>query len=129
LGQTLVASLRPPILDDDVAAFDPAELTKPLHESGDPLALGRSRARTQEPDSVRWLLRTRREWPGNRRAADQRDERAALHSMTSSASARNLSGISRPRAVAFFALMTNSNLVGCNTGRSAGASPLRMRPT
>src|SRR5262249_9044041 len=51
------------------------------------------------------------------------------HSITSSASATNLSGISRPSALAVFALMTNSNLVGCNPGRSAGASPRRMRPT
>jgi hypothetical protein len=25
-------------------------------------------------------------------------------------------------------LMTNSNLVGCTTGRSVGLAPLRMRP-
>ena len=31
-----------------------------------------------------------------------------------------------PNAVGL--LMTNSNLVGCSTGRSAGFSPLRMRP-
>src|SRR5262249_15618184 len=77
LGQTLVVSLRPPILDDDVAAVDPAELAKPLHESGDPLALGRTRARTQEPDSVRRLLRVRR-YRTNRCAARDRDELAPL---------------------------------------------------
>src|SRR5262249_6951242 len=71
LGQTLVVPLRPPILDDDVAAVDPAELAKPLHESGDPLALGRTRARTQEPDSIRRLLRARRERPRRSRAADR----------------------------------------------------------
>ena len=37
-------------------------------------------------------------------------------------------GLSRPSALAVLRLMTSSNLVGCMTGRSAGLSPLRMRP-
>src|SRR5258705_51434 len=51
------------------------------------------------------------------------------HSITSSARASKFGGISRPSAFAVFRLMTNSNVVGCITGRSAGLSPLRMRPT
>src|SRR5262249_11898365 len=35
-------------------------------------------------------------------------------------------GIVRPRALAVFRLITNSNLVGCSTGRSAGLVPLRI---
>ena len=35
----------------------------------------------------------------------------------------------RPRAFAVFRLMTNSNLVGCSTGRSAGFAPLRIYAT
>src|SRR6516225_3951779 len=50
------------------------------------------------------------------------------HSITSSASASRLSGIDRPSALAVLRLMTNSNLVGCTTGKSAGFSPLRIRP-
>src|SRR6266446_5499892 len=50
------------------------------------------------------------------------------HSITSSARANNLSGIWRPRASAVLRLRTSSNLVGCTTGRSAGFSPLRIRP-
>jgi hypothetical protein len=50
------------------------------------------------------------------------------HSITSSASASNLSGISRPSALAVLALITSSNFVGSRTGRSPGFSPLRMRP-
>jgi len=50
------------------------------------------------------------------------------HSITSSASASNLSGISRPSAFAVLRLITSSNLVGCTIGRSAGLSPLRIRP-
>src|SRR5262249_40755282 len=50
------------------------------------------------------------------------------HSITSSASASNLSGISRPSALAVLTLITSSNFVGSITGRSPGFSPLRMRP-
>src|SRR5262245_58943568 len=73
------------------------------------------------------LLRARRERPRGR-AAEQRDELAPFHSITSSAIARSLSGISRLSAFAVPRLITNSNLVGCMTGRLAGFSPLRMRP-
>ena len=42
--------------------------------------------------------------------------------------ASSVGGTSRPSALAVLRLMTNSNLVACMTGRSAGFSPLRMRP-
>src|SRR5258708_17370335 len=74
------------------------------------------------------LLRARRERPRGRHAADERDEIALVHSMTSSASARSLSGTVRPSIRAVGTLMTSSNLVDCTTGRSAGFVPLRMRP-
>jgi hypothetical protein len=51
-----------------------------------------------------------------------------LHSITSSASASSLSGTVRPSILAVWALMTNSNLIDCTTGNSAGLAPLRMRP-
>ena len=63
-----------------------------------------------------------------RRAAEQRDELPPPHSITSSARASSVGGISRPSALAVLRLMTSSNLVGCTTGRSAGFSPLRIRP-
>src|SRR3954454_24424333 len=50
------------------------------------------------------------------------------HSITSSAMAISVGGISRPSAFAVFRLMANSNLVDCITGRSTGFSPLRIRP-
>src|SRR5262249_22106853 len=50
------------------------------------------------------------------------------YSITSSASASNLSGTRRPSALAVFRFMIISNLVGSSTGRSAGFSPLRIRP-
>src|SRR5215831_14177722 len=46
------------------------------------------------------LLRVRRERPRGRRAAEQSDELAALHAITSSARASTVGGISRPSALA-----------------------------
>ena len=51
------------------------------------------------------------------------------YSITSSERACRLAGISIPCALAALRLITNSNVVGCITGRSAGLAPLRMRPT
>jgi hypothetical protein len=69
------------------------------------------------------LLRARRERPHRSRAAKQRDELAAFHSITSSAIASKPGGNVKPSALAVFKLMTSSNLVGCMIGRSAGFSP------
>jgi hypothetical protein len=44
------------------------------------------------------------------------------------ARASSVGGISSPSIRAVPALMTNSNLLACTTGRSAGLAPLRMRP-
>jgi len=75
------------------------------------------------------LLRARRERPRGSRAAEQRDEFAALHSITSSARNRKVSGIMRLIAFAVLRLMISSNFAGRRTGSSAGFSPLRIRPT
>src|SRR5262245_65251968 len=71
-------------------------------------------------------LRPRRERPCDCRAAEQRDELAPPHSITSSARARSVAGTSMPSALALLRLITSSYLVGACTGRSAGFSPLRM---
>jgi len=66
--------------------------------------------------------------PHGRRAAEQRDEMAAMdHSITSSARASSDVGTLSPSAFAVLRLMANSTLVTCYTGRSAAFSPLRMR--
>src|SRR5262245_6679920 len=75
------------------------------------------------------LLRARRERPRGCRAAEQRDEIAPFHSITSSARASRVGGTVIPNARAVCILMTNSNFVGCNTGMFVGFSPLRTRPT
>ena len=78
----------------------------------------------------RRLLRSRPQRPRRRHAAEQRDDLTALHhSITSSARASTDCGMSRPRALAVFRLITSSYLVGACTGRSAGFSPLRIRST
>ena len=45
--------------------------------------------------------------------------------MSLSACSRSDGGMVRPSAFAVFALTTSSNLLGCSTGSSAGAAPLR----
>src|SRR5437660_9877523 len=50
------------------------------------------------------------------------------HSITSSAIASTPGGTVRPSALADLRLMTSSTLVDRMTGRSAGLSPLRIRP-
>src|SRR5262249_24021833 len=120
----------PASVDPDVAALRPPGLQQPLPECGGKglsflVALDMHH---QQPDPPHALsqLRPRREGPRCRRAANERDKRAAPHSITSSASASSFGGISRPSALAVLRLMTKSNLVGCTTGKSLGLAPLRI---
>src|SRR5262249_41022202 len=75
-----------------------------------------------------WLLRARRERPRGDRTADERDEVTPFHSITLSARASSIAGTSEPSILAVCRLTTSSNLVARRTGKSAGLSPLRMRP-
>src|SRR5262245_22221936 len=54
---------------------------------------------------------------------------AEIYSITSSAMERIPAGMVRPSALAVLRLITSSNFVGCNIGKSAAFSPLRIRPT
>ena len=56
----------------------------------------------------RGLLRTPYDRPRHRRAAEQRDELASFHSITSSASSTNESGSVSPIALAALRLTINS---------------------
>src|SRR5262245_32300531 len=114
-----------------IAAVGPAQFRQPLDESGElspppRIALVRTQEHADAPHPL-GLLRARRERPRGR-AAEKRDERAALHSITSSTRPIIGSGTVRPSALAVFMLMTSSTLVACWTGSSAGFSPLRIRP-
>src|SRR5262249_40261891 len=110
-------------LKNDVFSFYPS----PLPQSSDPSSpLGDIVTCNENAYRVfaLGLLRVGRQRP-HRRAAEKRYELAALHSITSSASASSLSGI---WTFAVLRLMASSNLFGNSTGRSAGFAPLRMRP-
>src|SRR5262249_26074208 len=87
-------------------------------------------SQTQVPAELAALLRSRRERPRRCCAANKRYELApAGHSITSSDPASRVIGSVRPSGLAVLRLMISSILVNCCTGRSAGFSPLRMRPT
>ena len=49
--------------------------------------------------------------------------------MTSLAVASSLSGTVMPSALAVLRLITNSKVVGCSTGKSAGLAPRRILST
>ena len=49
-----------------------------------------------------------------------------LYSITSSARASTVAGMSRPSALAVLRLIMSSNFAGCSIGRSPGFSPLRI---
>src|SRR6516162_1194805 len=117
---------QPVIFQAHVLAVDVTDLAYPIAKCG-PIArsvFGR-RSIHDRNHRHRRLLRPRRERPC-RRSAEQRDELAPVHSITSSASESRLSEILMPSASAVLRLITVSNLVGCSTGRSAGFAPLRI---
>src|SRR5260370_27740948 len=74
-------------------------------------------------------LRAYGERPRGCRAAEQCDELAASHSITSSARTRRVGGTSRPSALAVFRLMTSSSFVGNSTVKSPGAVPFKILTT
>src|SRR5262245_13248927 len=55
--------------------------------------------------------------------------RHSSHLISLVARARTSGGIVRPICFAVFRLITNSNFVGCSTGRSAGLAPFRILST
>src|SRR5262249_14396833 len=92
-----------------------------------PIILRKCHQDSDPPHSLA-LLRAHRERP-RRRAAEERDERAPLHSITSSARASRLGGVFRPGGLAVTRLMIRSNFVGCSTGMSAGFVPRKILST
>src|SRR5262249_4609034 len=123
------------ILNGDVLTLDISVFAQSLPQEREQLSRRGiiPGAAAEQPDNRSGrLLRARRQRPC-RRAAEQRDELAPLqlcgHSITSSALASNVAGISIPIALAVLRLITSSYLVGACTGRLAGFSPLRIRST
>src|SRR5262249_8460555 len=101
LRQPIGPAFRPAELNPHVLAFDVAFF---IQTSTVCAQIRRSRSRrlkAEKADHRRCrLLRPRRERPSRRRAAEQRDERAPSHSITSSARSRKDSGILSPSALA-----------------------------
>src|SRR5262249_28012897 len=128
----LEVAAAPAVVDAYIAPDDPAQFAEPLQE---PCIAGLSfgivrhpgHKHADAPNTLR-LLRVCLQRPCRRHAAEKRYEVAALHSITSSARASSIGGMSRLSERAVCKLRTNSNLVDCRTGRSAGFVPLRMLP-
>src|SRR5262245_34164301 len=114
------------VFDRHIAAVDITGFTQAATERGREIGPVILTERVQEPDHRhRRLLRARRERPSHR-AAEQRDELASLHSITSSARATSSGGKSRPSARVLLRLIANSNFVGCSIGRSASLVPCKI---
>src|SRR5262249_15855164 len=126
----VVSASRPAVLDRDVLALDVPHLAQALPERPQAVGVGFWIPGEDQSDHRHpRLLRPRRDRPRCRRTAEQRDERTAVHSITSPARASSLSGMVRPNAFAVLRLMTNSNLVDSITGKSTGLAPFSIRPT
>src|SRR5262249_55895237 len=118
--------MRKARLDDEVTAFEVADITHSLAENLHVHIRRRGRRQIANTHGLHGLLRARRERPCGCRAADERDELAALHSITSSASARSAGGIVNPSALAALRFTTSSKVTGCCIGRGPGFSPRRI---
>ena len=130
-GKAIVPALRPPVLDDDILALHVAEVAKPLAERLQlaPVSGSRGGSQQTDPGNLCHPLRAQRQWPRERRATNKRNELPPSHSITSLAWARSRGGTVSPKALAVFKLITNSNLVGCSTAKSAVLVPLRILST
>jgi hypothetical protein len=104
-------------------------LPRPRHNIVERRAAARRETTEIADQWAQALRRARRERPRDRRAAEQRDELAPFHSITSSARPTSGNGIVRPSVLAVLRLMISSTLEDRWTGKSAGFSPLRILPT
>src|SRR5262245_17838284 len=127
--QSVVLVFCPAILDRHVLTLDVAGFLEPKAERGDVRRTPLRRCAVEKSDQRRLLLRAHCKRPRDRCAANERDERAPVHSITSSARESNVGGTSRPSAFAVVRFTTRSNLVGCSTGRSPGFAPRRILST
>src|SRR6516164_1652082 len=110
------------IVEFEIPAFLIAKFGHPLEEIRIMWCLSRLHTDKADTQHLRLLLRARRERP-RCNAAEQRDELAALHSITSSARSRIDVGNAIPNLFAVLRLMIRSNFVGSSAGTSAGFEP------
>ena len=126
--QLIELAMRPAIFDLDVLAFDKSCLAEAAPECGGQGGKGLGRGETKiADDRQRLLLRADGERPRGRRAANERDELASPHSITSSARDAKAGDIDKPIAFAALRFITIWYFVGAWIGRSLGFSPLRIR--
>src|SRR6476620_2495209 len=105
VGQYVVLVLRPAILDHDILALDVAGFANALPECGQIACTISKRAAAEKSDHRHcWLLRARRERPRCRAAKSQDDLAPPHHSITSSARASSVGGISMPSALSWLTL-------------------------
>src|SRR5262249_15630052 len=131
-GKKLVSAFSEPPLNDKIPVLRVAQLTHTAQKCTVYRTFHFDWARTagKKPNAqtfTRWL-RTRCERPCRRSATNKRDELAPPHSITSSAREIIAWGTVIPSASAVLWLIINSTAVACWTGKSAGFSPLRIRP-
>src|SRR5262249_29366337 len=103
LGEPLGRAVGTAIFKRNVLAFQIAEIVQALPES----IPHRRIIDDADARNPSLLLRARRDRPTSRRAAEQSDELAPFHSITSSASSWIEFGTLRPSALAVLRLMTN----------------------
>ena len=117
------------LIEHKIAAENVSPIDKALPQAaaGDEFVVGRPDPDEADPRNLR-LLRSRRERPRGSKAHEP-DERAPPHSITSSAPASNIGGISIPSALAVLRLTIVLNLVACSIGMSPGFAPLRILST
>src|SRR5262245_50332158 len=116
-------------IDDEVSAFDEAEPPQFIEQRDIMRCIAQARQHDADAIDASGFLPLSDERPRSRRAAEQRDELASPHSITSSARASMVGGMMMPSSFAVLRLMTNSNFTACWTGRSDGFAPFRIFPT
>src|SRR6516225_4707823 len=121
-------TIGPTIIDRDILTLDEAGVVKAMLHDCNERRIGHWRTTAEQSDHRHWLLRARRERQRGC-AAEQRDELAPFHSISSSAKPDSGSGTVRPSALAVFRFMTSVYLSARWMGRSPGFVPLRMRST
>src|SRR5262249_2945448 len=115
--------LGPEIDDRHVLALDKAGVLQSLAKCAQKVRVEVGRRGTEHADHWHRLLRARRERPRRSRSAQQRDEVAPFHSITSSARSRIDVGNTIPNLFAVLRLTTSSNFVGNSAGTSPGFEP------
>src|SRR5262249_42281534 len=131
-GLSIGVSFCMSIVNQNGFPFHVSMIAEALPKCLDPSRVGRSESTIE----IAYLGNFRRLLCGCERAkhkehSAKRGSKGFLihHRMTRSALARRLGGIASPICLAAFRLTTNSNFVGCSTGRSAGLAPFRILST